>query len=917
MRLLQFLFIALTFLMPFHYVNADSIPALLLKSKAAIDNNEFNAALIHLKNASLQEPESKQVRLELVKLYLLTGQGLLAETELNRAEKKMSIPVEETLVLRARALLQQGKFEIIDQIASQALDLPQSKIAQLRAIQGHAYFEQRRFDDALQMFKRAELLDPLQMTVQAGISKIYQIQGNTEQESRLLNDLLVSYPNNPEVLLLAGDLNRRMGLYKRAVELFEQAGEIQKTNVNVWFGLVRVYIQNKEFTKAKVEIEKVLKSHPEHQVGNYLLAVIAFEQGEYNRAKSAIDIVLKGEKRNYEAFHLLSVIQFQQQKYSDAEKSIKKYLEKNPEDAKALKTLGAIYLKQKQGGLAIKTLLPLQKLNNAYIDSMIASAYLLTGNEEKSNEYIDRALKRAPDNETIKRHIQRTKLLTGAVLDIEFTDNDFNDFITVGHINILNFIRKKDYQTALDLCNGYLAKEPENPVIHYLIGFIYMSQGLLEDAKKAFQISLSKSPEFIQAKLSLARVFLMEKNSRKAEQEYREVLKIDDSNDPAMVALAGIYARKSDKEEMLKWLNLSRNTNSASLASREVLEDYYRKNARYELAMAISGEMVEIQPDNIKLLEKHAANQKRTGRLDLAIKTFETIVSLSPDSINSWKGLGKLQYLDNDFKNARFSFLKALEKESDDILSNVILIQMDLREKKLTKAFSRAQKLISIHPENSAGYEMKGDVYIFQNKPALAVKEYRKAINISYSTDTFLKLYTALNRDNKNKLALDFLLDGVSKHPQDIKLKEVLAHAYRVRGDNRKSISLYEEIIQSGDVNDRIYNQMALVALDLGSPMSMEYADMAYNLNPSNPLNMDTLGWVFFKNKNLDKSLELLRAAVKAAPGNPDIRYHYAVALEKADRVSEAKKQLYLATSLDGDFINLDQARKLLNKLTQ
>lgn len=892
---------------------AQSSNALILKANEAFKQKQYSEALIHLKNAAQKEPNNLNVRIELVKLFVFTGQGVQAQTEVNRAIQLKAKPNQIT-ILQAKTQILQGEFDAVTN-GFNFIDLPQKDIARVRALQGHAFFEKREFKQARLMFQRAYLLEPNSLEVQLGQTRLLKIDGNTEQEKKLIESLLLEHPDNPEVLIIAGEYYRSTEQFNKAIDLLDKAGEIQTTNVNIWFGKVRSYIALGKYNEAKKEIDIVLYNHPEHQVANYLLAVIAFEQNDYARAKSAIDIVIKGKKRNFEAFKLLGTIQFHQKDYSLAESNLLKYLKNNPKDIHAQKTLASVYLKRNQGTKAVNILHSLENTNDAYVFSMLANAYKLMGNNEKSNTYLSKAMQLSPDNEVIKRQHQRTQLLSGESINVNFNDPKFEDFLGKGHIPILNFLRQKDYSKAIDTINGYLRKKPNNGVLYYLLGSSYLYQKDLLQAKQHFIKSISLDPKLIASKLNLAKINMLENNDREAEKLYREVLKIENNNDQSMVALAGIFDRKGEKDEMLKWLNKSRKMNNASLASREVLVEHYLKEGNIKKAVEISKEMVEIQPENIKLLVKYADNLKLLGRPDLSVQVYKKIIKIKPNLPASWYGLGKMQSFDGDFEQSYISFEKVLSLLPKSLVARIILTKYDLRKNDIKKALDRARNLVTTHPEISDSYEVLGDVYIADNKPAQAIIQYNKAANLNYSSNVYIKLFLAYERNKEAKKGLKLLKEWVNRYPKDLRLKEVLAITYQRQGDFKNAQNLYEEIVKVERKNDKIFNNLALVTLELKSPMSMEYADIAYNINSKNAHNLDTLGWVNLKNNNINEALKLLSQAVKIAPEDPDIRYHFAVALNKANQNREAKNQLALIVEIDGQFINREAARKLFNQL--
>ena len=95
----------------------------------------------------------------------------------------------------------------------------------------------------------------------------------------------------------------------------------------------------------------------------------------------------------------------------------------------------------------------------------------------------------------------------------------------------------------------------------------------------------------------------------------------------------------------------------------------------------------------------------------------------------------------------------------------------------------------------------------------------------------------------------------------------------------------------------------------------MTTARAAHELAPENPMVIDTLGWVFFKQGKFEEALPLLRDARLRAPGNAEIRYHLARVLTATGRKSEAKRELQEALRLATKFEGADDARALLQSL--
>ncbi len=100
----------------------------------------------------------------------------------------------------------------------------------------------------------------------------------------------------------------------------------------------------------------------------------------------------------------------------------------------------------------------------------------------------------------------------------------------------------------------------------------------------------------------------------------------------------------------------------------------------------------------------------------------------------------------------------------------------------------------------------------------------------------------------------------------------------------------------------------------MNDPRAIEVARRSYLLGPM-PANQDTYGWLLLQAKQAGKALVLLRQAAAAVPGQPQIQYHYAVALNESGHREDAIRVLTSVTGESADFEDKTAARQLLAEL--
>ena len=101
-----------------------------------------------------------------------------------------------------------------------------------------------------------------------------------------------------------------------------------------------------------------------------------------------------------------------------------------------------------------------------------------------------------------------------------------------------------------------------------------------------------------------------------------------------------------------------------------------------------------------------------------------------------------------------------------------------------------------------------------------------------------------------------------------------------------------------------------------GDTRARRFAERAYLLAPDVPQAADTLAWIMVQQGEAGTALGLLRKASAAAPGDPSIRYHLAVALNQTGNRDEARKLLASLLAERAAFDDKPAAEKLLAELS-
>lgn len=159
------------------------------------------------------------------------------------------------------------------------------------------------------------------------------------------------------------------------------------------------------------------------------------------------------------------------------------------------------------------------------------------------------------------------------------------------------------------------------------------------------------------------------------------------------------------------------------------------------------------------------------------------------------------------------------------------------------------------------------------------------------------------------------MLNWLKAQPKDVAARTYLAQAYMTRGDNKLAIEQYQEMLRNQPGNPFALNNLAWLYYREKDPRALEVAEQVYKLQPNAATIADTLGWILLDQGKTARGVEILQKAAALAPENPEIGYHYAVALAKSGDKQKARQQLESLFATGKDFPQQDEAKALLKQL--
>jgi len=307
-------------------------------------------------------------------------------------------------------------------------------------------------------------------------------------------------------------------------------------------------------------------------------------------------------------------------------------------------------------------------------------------------------------------------------------------------------------------------------------------------------------------------------------------------------------------------------------------------------------------PDNPEIVEALGTAQQTAGDSNQALATFSKLASLRPDSPVPYVRLAEVQGGLKDYNAALESLNKALAIKPDLLEAQRGLIMLELVAGRVQPALAVAHQVQKQRPQESVGYVLEGDIYVYGKEWKKAAAAYRSGLKQTpTSSELAAKLHLALAAGGDPE-APKFAASWRKDHPKDTLFLQHLAQDAMARKDYASALETYRTLSELTPNNATLLNNLAWAAKEAKDPSALQYAEQAHELAPNQPWIMDTLGTMLVDKGDAERGLALLQKAAAMAPETASIRLHLAQALIKTGQKDAAKRELDALTKLGDKF---------------
>jgi putative PEP-CTERM system TPR-repeat lipoprotein len=634
-----------------------------------IDDKEFDAAAAQLDGARKIAPRDLRVTYLEAMLAFRRGDMARARDRLQQVLKLAPGHVP-ALVLAGAIDLRGGQFTAAEANLRKA-------VARAPA---HAGARQLLVQTYLRMGQPVKAKDALQPLVEKGM------------------------PQNPQLLLLAGETYLANGDVKTASGFYQAASKVdQPQGVAARTRLGQIALASGRPDEGFRELEAAA----ELDAGQYQadLAIIAghLRRNETDKAMEAVKALEKKQPKNPLTFQMYGVTYLAKRDIPAARRSFDKALDLQPTYLPAAYNLAMLDLAEKKPEDARKR-----------YEAMIAK------DERNDQLYLalaDLQVRTGADPKAIGETLQRAVAANGQSVP--------------ARLALINFhLRNKDSKAALTAAQSAVAAMPSDPRILEATGVAYEAAGETQQAIDTFNKLASLQPASPQPLIRLAGLYARQKDTSKAIDALRRAQKLAPNSRDVVPQLVQVYMAGNQPAEALKEARALQKSEPKFAGGYALEGDVLAAQRKFAEAEKPYREALKLEPkaDGVAIrLHRVLAESGKAAEADTLAKSW---LAENPKNQAMRLYLGERELAAKNYKAAavHYQALIAIEPNNAVALNNLAWIGGETGD---PKALGYAERAVKLAPNSAAVLDTYGSLLVKKGETAKGLEYMARATQVA------------------------------------------------------------------------------------------------------------------------------------------------------------------------------------------
>jgi putative PEP-CTERM system TPR-repeat lipoprotein len=885
---------------------------------AAQSLNDLRAAEIKLRNDIEQSPNNPLLRLDLAKIYLRLGNYNGAQAELTMA-RQLHAKDELLAPLVAQTMSESGAF------ADLLRDVPEgnrpAKVESVvRAYRGQAQMAIGEFDDAANSLREAERLDPSNVMAQITVTRLLLSQKQMAAAEQKINRVLALAPQNSSALELKGLILQSRGDAAGAATFFDKAIASDRLNIQALLDRANLEASRNQLDQAAKDLDIIKKAAPGSPMAAYVDAVVKARQGKFQAADEALDKLRPSMAYFPGAYLLAGEIKFKLNQFGQAEDYLTKFIAQQQNEPQAYEVLGILAMKR---GDTERAITMLEKARSLTQDPgaaiLLSQAYLARGDSEKAVALMDEASAAAPNNASVQAQRALTHFAQGdpggSLAQLSGLFKSGAGDLKAGPSLVLSLLRAGKVADAANTAQMLVKREPDNVLYQELAGATLVAQRKFADAEAVFKRILAKQPALVSARRSLAQVYLSTNRADQATQLLTDWIAHNPKDLKAKQALAEMYATRKDYANAQKLLLDANVLTTGDVNSGLQLVRVYELQRKWPEAIGAAKALQARFANNAVISDTLGRVYSESGDAKSSLAVYSSATTAFPQSAEIWNNYATALAAAKNLPGALDAIGRAHTLAPESLNYQRGLVEMTYLVKGKDAALNVGQTFSGNTPQAPIGALMLAATMDRHGKraDAIVLLQATQAKTQSSPVAMLLSKYYVADKTPQKAMAL---LEGWTKsHPDDTDARFGLAQLYGSANNFPAALQQFEWLATKRPNDSVILNNLAFLYSAKKDPRAQSIAERAYRAAPQSGSVADTLGWILVSKGDTAGGLKYLQQASQASPGDATVQYHFAVALTKSNRGTDARVILEKLVNSDASPDVKQSAKTLLAQM--
>ncbi len=502
-----------------------------------------------------------------------------------------------------------------------------------------------------------------------------------------------------------------------------------------------------------------------------------------------------------------------------------------------------------------------------------------------------------------------------------------------------DYLRLSKISPALEHARKAVQLENDNVEYLTLVGTIYSFNRNIDSAETIFSKIVKLDSTNVNAYYNLAQLYEAKK-PLEALDFYRKILKLTGPEWNVLLKIATINERLGKVEETVATVEELLELNPSNVQLQKLLIESYIKNKKYDEAISMSNNSLEIFPDDLNLIDlkgnaliqqkKWSEGADEYDKIISKPKTpFKTkmkigaaffsealqdsnvipyaeniLLKIDADSSN-WQinaYLGELAKARSDDSLTVKYFKKSIELANWNVDLWIRLGQLLFESENYTSAVTEMQKAVRKFPKNYVINLILGLSNAQNSNHEGALPFLKKANELNPNELNAILSYSfSLNQSKKDDEALIYLNRALRVDPNNLQALSMMGLIYDSKKMFTKSDSIYHKAVSVDSSNVLLLNNFAYSLAERGIDLerALKMVQVAVDEEPENSSYLDTIGWVYYKMGSYENAKKYIIKAIEFDEQNATLLEHLGDIYFKMDDKTKAKEVWGNALGLD------------------